>query len=320
MKAKSFVLSWSFLFLFSFFTIPNTHALDYPNKPITLMGAFAAGGSTDVALRVIAPFLQKYLGQPCVVISVPGAGGQVGWTKLSQAKPDGYYIGMINVPHIQFGYVLKKGVPYHPINNFTMIGCNLADPGTILVRNDSPYKNLKEVVEYGQKNPGKLTVISDGPQTDDHLAILKFQKIFNLEATFVPYTGGSKALAAFLGGMGDLLFANVSEYVWTPGRLRALAQMWPDRYQLIPEVPTVKEATGVDLINSSTRGLGAPAGLPPEVIAKLREAFKKAAHDPEYLEKAKKIPLTLAWMDADQFRNFVKSVLEELPEVLKGIK
>jgi tripartite-type tricarboxylate transporter receptor subunit TctC len=320
MKTKWFCGGLVFLIMFSFSSVPKVAALDYPTKPITLMGAFAAGGSTDVALRSIAPFLQKYLGQPCVVIAVPGAGGQVGWTKLSQAKPDGYYIGMINIPHIQLGYILKKGVPFHPLTSFAMIGCNLADPGTILVRNNSTFKTLKEVVEYGQKNPGKLTVIADGPQTDDHLAILKFQKQFNLKVTYVPYTGGSAALTAFLGEMGDLLFANVSEYVWTPDRLRPLAQMWPERYHLIPQVPTVKEATGVELINSSTRGLATPAGVPPEVLGKLRDAFKKAAHDPEYLEKAKKIPLTLTWMDADKFREFVKTVLDELPDIIKDIQ
>lgn len=296
-------------------------AAEYPTKPITLTVAYSPGGSTDRAARVMVPFLEKYLGQTVVVLNKPGAGGQVGFTYLARAKPDGYTIGFINIPALHLNKAFRKGVPYHPVKSYAPIGSNIVDPNTVLVRaDDDRFKTMRDLVEYARKNPGKLIVGADGPFSDDQLAMVKIEKAFGVRFTYIAYKGGAPSAAALLGGHTDVLITNATDVNVYKGKVRALAQLRESRYEMIAHVPTMEEAMGVKLIGASTRGIAAPAGVPADRLKKLREAFRKAANDPEYVRKAKKAGLTLAWMDAKQFGEFIAGVQNDVATLAKQLR
>ena len=143
------------LLVFSFGLSPAFSA-EYPTKPIKLFVAYKAGGSTDAAARLLGVFMEKQLGQAVTVVNLPGAGGQVGWTRLVESKRDGYTIGFVNLPAINLVYATRKKVPFHPVWSFVPVGCNISDPNTILVTKDSRFKNIKELLDYAKANPGKL--------------------------------------------------------------------------------------------------------------------------------------------------------------------
>lgn len=295
--------------------------LAFPTKPITLTVAYKAGGSTDVAARTIGVYLEKYLGQPIVVKNFPGAGGQVGFTKLAKSKPDGYTIGFINLPALNMVYAAREGVLYHPVKSFAPIGCNIIDPNTLLVRiDDDRFKTIQDLIEYARKNPGKLVCGADGPLSDDQLILVKMQKALGVKFSYVSYPGAAPSHAALLGKHSDFTVTNTFDVTKYKDKERCLVQFWKERYSMNPNTPTFKEVFGKELIGSSTRGFAAPAGVPEDRLRVLREAFKKAANDPEYLKKAKKIGLTLAWMDAKGFGQFMKDLQADVEALIDELK
>ena len=294
---------------------------EYPSKPITLTVSYSAGGSTDVAARTMVPFLEKYLGETVIVKNLPGAGGQVGWTKLAMSKPDGYTIGYINMPALQMVYAARKGVKFHPVKSFDPIGCNIIDPNTLLVRkDDNRFKTLKDLIEYARKNPGKLVCGADGPLSDDQLALVKLQKATGTKITYVSYSGAAPSHAALLGKHSDFIITNSTDVLQYKDKERCLVQFWKDRYDMNPDTPTFKEIYGKEIIGSSTRAMAAPAGVPADRLQKLREAFKKAAQNPDYQKRAKKAALTLAWMDHEELGQFIKGVFDDVESLINELK
>ena len=298
-KGKAlFTLICAILFVGSLFLSPVSA---FPTKPITLIVAFSAGGSTDVAARTMGLYLEKYLGQPIVVKNYPGAGGQIGWTKLAMAKPDGHTIGFINMPALQMVKAARENVAFDPVKSFAAIGCNINDPNTVLVRRDDDrFKTIKDLIEYAKKNPGKLICGADGPLSDDQLAMVKMEKATGAKFSYVAYSGSAKAHAALLGKHADFTVTNTFDVIKYKDKERCLVQFWKERYYMNPDTPTFKEVFGTEIIGSSTRAFAAPAKVPVDRLTVLRNAFEKAANDPEYLARAKKIGLTLSWLDHNE--------------------
>lgn len=293
----------------------------YPDKPITLIVCFKAGGSTDVAARTLAVYLEKYLKQPIVVQNLPGASGQVGWTKLAMAKPDGYTIGFFNMPGVNLVYASRKDVVYDPVKSFAPIGCNIVDPGTLLVRiDDDRFKTIQDLAEAARKNPGKIIGALDGPLSDDRIALVKMEKALGVEFAKVFYNGGAPAHAALLGKHADFTVTNTFDVIKFKDKERCLVQFWKERYPMNPDTPTFKEAFNKEVVGSSTRGVVAPAGVSADQLKILQEAFAKAAHDKEFLERAKKIGLTLAWMNAEEFGSYMKEVQADIDALKKELQ
>jgi tripartite-type tricarboxylate transporter receptor subunit TctC len=318
-KGKAlFTLICAILFVGSLFLSPVSA---FPTKPVTLIVAFSAGGSTDVAARTMGLYLEKYLGQPIVVKNYPGAGGQIGWTKLAMAKPDGHTIGFINMPALQMVKAARENVAYDPVKSFAAIGCNINDPNTVLVRKDDDrFKTLKDLIEYAKKNPGKLICGADGPLSDDQLAMVKMEKATGAKFSYVAYSGSAKAHAALLGKHADFTVTNTFDVIKYKDKERCLVQFWKERYYMNPDTPTFKEVYGKEIIGSSTRAFAAPAKVPADRLAVLRDAFKKAANDPEYLERAKKIGLTLSWLDHKELAAFIKNLNDNVQELIGELK
>lgn len=260
----------------------------YPEAPVKMVVAYAAGGGTDIIARLMAQYMQKHLGggASIVVINRPGAGGGIGFTELTNAQPDGYTIGFINTPNVLTIPIERKS-SFH-WQNYDLLGNIVDDPGNFSVHADTPIKSLAELVTYAKANPGKVTYGTTGIGSDDHLAALMFERAAGVKLTHVPFKGAAEVHNAIASKQIMLAAMNIGEALQyqkggTP--LRHLGQMSEKRSSLAPNVPTFKEQ-GFNVIMASLRGIAAPKNLPPAVREQLVNAVQKAAADPEFQAKA----------------------------------
>jgi len=296
--------------LFVLVTGPST-AADFPARPVQLMVAYPAGGSTDVAARIVAAIAEKQLGQTIVVVNRGGAGGQVGWTDMSRARPDGYYMGFINLPALNTVILDPERKAAFKADTFVPIINQVLDPGIIWVKADSPYKSLKDLLAAAKRTPNKISAGTTGILSDDHLAILMMEEaapgaVFRI----VHFEGGAPQLTAVLGGHLDVAFDNVGTVFRRirSGELRALAVMDTQRSRFIPDVPTMPELGYPTVISSSTRGIAAPKGTPAPVVKKLQQVLKQAMDDPEHVKKMDEAGLTLRIMIGEEYAKYYREL------------
>jgi tripartite-type tricarboxylate transporter receptor subunit TctC len=282
-------------------------AQDFPNKPIQLMVAFPAGGSTDIAARIVASIAEKELGQPIVVVNKGGAGGQIGWTELVRQKPDGYYIGFINLPATNTVILDPDRKAIFTEKDFTPIINQVLDPGVIWVRADSPYKSVQDLLDAAKKSPGTLRAATTGILSDDHLAILMTEEAApGTNFRLVHLEGGAAQFKEIMAGNIDVAFDNVGSIVKRvqSGEVRALAVMDDVRSKFLPDVPTMKELGFATVISSSTRGIAAPKDLPEPIVAKLRDVLKKAMEDAEHIKKLEEQGIAIKIMVGEEYNKY----------------
>lgn len=288
----------------------------YPERPITMIVAYAPGGGTDVLARSFAPFIEKYLGggASITIVNKGGAGGEVGFTAAAQAKADGYTIGFLNLPNF-LTMPIERQTRY-TLESFVPLANMVDDPGAFNVHIDSPFKTLKDLVEYAKANPGAVTVGTSGVGSDDHLSMLAFAKQAGIKMTHVPFNGAAPNRTALMGRHITVGSFNISEVVdfAKEGKIRILGQMAEKRWVMAPDVPTFKEQ-GFDVIMGSQRGIGAPANFPEEATKKLSEAIGKAVEDPEFQALAKKTYLPLAFMPAPEYSAFLAKMNERFKQM-----
>jgi tripartite-type tricarboxylate transporter receptor subunit TctC len=282
-------------------------AQQFPDKPIQLMVAFPAGGSTDVAARIVAAIAEKALGQPIVVVNKGGAGGQVGWTEMVRQKPDGYYIGFINLPATNTVILDPDRKAIFSENDFTPIINQVLDPGVIWVKADSPYKTLGDLIDAAKKSPGTIRAATTGILSDDHLAILMTEEAApGANFRLVHLEGGAAQFKEIMAGNVDVAFDNVGSIVKRvqSGEVRALAVTDDVRSKFLPDVPTTKELGYPTVISSSTRGIAGPKGLPAPIVAKLRDVLQKAMADPEHVKKLEDQGIAIKIMVGDEYDKY----------------
>src|SRR5262245_37467863 len=279
----------------------------FPNRPVQLMVAFPPGGGTDVAARILAAIAEKSLGQPIVVVNKGGAGGQVGWTELVRQKPDGYYIGFINLPATNTVILDPDRKAIFTEKDFTPIINQVLDPGVIWVRADSPFKTMQDLIDAARKSPGTIRAATTGILSDDHLAILMTEEAAP-GATFriVHLDGGATQLKEIMGGNVDVAFDNVGGIVQrvASGEVRALAVMDDVRSKFLPNVPITKELGYPTVVSNSTRGIAGPKGMPEPVLSKLRDVLKKAMDDPEHVGKLEAQGLAIKVMVGEEYTKY----------------
>jgi tripartite-type tricarboxylate transporter receptor subunit TctC len=297
--------------LFVSLTAGSAFAQAFPAKPVQMMVAYPAGGSTDIAARIVAAIAEKDLGQSIVVLNKGGAGGQVGWTEMSRAKPDGYYIGFINLPALNTVILDPDRKAAFTAEHFVPVINQVLDPGIIWVKGDSPYKTLKDLLDAAKKNPQKISAATTGILSDDHLAILMMEEaapgaLFRI----VHFDGGAPVLTAVMGGHIDCAFDNVGSVFRRirTGELRALAVMDTQRSPFIPDVPTMPELGYKTVISSSTRGIAVPRGTPQPVVKRLEQSLKKAMDDPEHLKKMEEAGLQLRIMVGEEYAKYYREL------------
>ena len=289
-------------------------AAEFPARPINLMVAYPAGGSTDVGARILAAIAEKIAGQSIVVVNKGGAGGQVGWTELSRHKPDGYNIGFINLPALNNVILDPDRKAVFKIDSFTPIANQVLDPGAVWVKGDSQYKTMKDLIEAAKKTPNKISAVTTGILSDDHLAILMVEEV-NPGALFriAHLDGGAPQMTAILGGHVEVAFDNVGSIFKRvrSGEVRALAVMDNDRSKFLPDVPTTVELGMKSVVSSSTRGIAGPKGMPPAVLKRLQEVFTKAMADPEHAQKLEASGLGLKPMVGEEYDKYYNELHEK---------
>jgi len=292
---------------------------DFPVKSIKLIVGFTAGGPTDVPARIIAAQWEKELGQTIVVTNKTGAGGQLAWDELSKAKPDGYTLGMINVPGCNM-VSLRPGAKF-TVDDFDYIGCNIVDPAVIMVKKDSPYTSFKEILEEDKKKPGKVIIGLNGPSSDDQLALLMVEDALKhqfLSKVMYP-EGEAKAAVALLGGHIHCMLGNASTFGKHPNDTRIIAVLNKTRMDLFPDVPTFKEAMGIELVEFSARGFGGPKGIPSDRLEKLIQTFQKTVKGQKTIEDLKKVGFAPVFWDAQEYGDNVKMLDQMLKKYRKGL-
>jgi tripartite-type tricarboxylate transporter receptor subunit TctC len=287
------------------FTGSSAVAQEWPQRSITMIVAYDAGGGTDILARTVARYLEEELGTSIIVENRPGAGGQVGFTALAQANPDGYTIGFINLPPL-LTIPIERTAAYS-LAHLEPIANLVDDPGAFNVHVDSEFQTLDDLVAYARENPGAVTVGTSGVGSDDHLAMLAFERIAGIELTHVPFSGAAPNRAALLGrhiAVGGFNISEAMEFL-EEGRIRTLGQMADERWELAPDVPTFQEQD-YNVVAGSQRGLAAPAGVPEEILDRLSEAVERALNNPEFVEDARRTYLPLRYIPRQQYIEFLQ--------------
>ncbi len=261
-------------------------AQDFPNRAITMVMPYAAGGPGDTITRVFAGAMQKHLGQQIVVDNTAGASGSIGTAKVARAKPDGYTLLMIHVSHAT-NQAMYKSLPYHPVDDFEPVGRATSGPMVIVTRNDFPARNLNEFVAYVKANAAKVSLAHAGVGSASHLCGLMMMNALNVKLNEIPYKGTGPALTDLMGGQVDILCDQTSGTVPSvkTGKIKAYASAGKTRLPQLPDVPAISEAgvEGFD-INISF-GLYAPKGTPKPVLEQLTAALQKSVSDPDVRQR-----------------------------------
>jgi tripartite-type tricarboxylate transporter receptor subunit TctC len=308
----------SILFLLSLITVMPVSAAEFPTKEVQIIIPWAAGGATDLIFRALAASTEKYLGKAVIVVNRPGGAGAVGYTEVFQAKPDGYTLVSAITPLTILPHQVSTAFTY---KSFDPIINVVRDPGMFLVRSDSPWKSLKEFLDYAKKNPDMITVGNSGAGGGVHLIALAFEKTAGVKFNHIPFAGGGPSVTALLGGHINAVTVSPPEGIEhvKAGKLKIIALFADKRFELFPDVPTVKEQ-GIDFVMGQWRGLAAPKGTPPDVINKLHDAFKKGMNDPVFIKNAKDMVVNLSYLDPEAFGKLMAYDDEFYGKLVKEIK
>jgi len=279
-------------------------AQSYPTRTIKYICPWPAGGSTDVVMRALAESVGKILKQNVIVENKPGAGGLLGAAELVNAKPDGYTLAQIPVGAFRIPHMQK--VQFDTLNDFTWIICLTGYTFGLVVREDSPIKNIKDLVAFAKANPDKFTYGTPGTGTSPHLAIEEFAQRAGIKLSHIPYKGNAQSLQAVLGGH---VMGMSDSTGWGPsvdsGKLRLLATYGSKRTTRWPNVPTLNEL-GYETVSDSPYGVCGPKGMDPKVVKILHDAFKKTLDDPAVQKIFSQYDQPVIYMDTAQYTKFAR--------------
>jgi tripartite-type tricarboxylate transporter receptor subunit TctC len=282
----------------------GVQAQSFPNKPIRLVIAFPAGGPTDITMRQLAENAGKVLGQPVIVENKPGAGGTLPAQLLQTSAPDGYTLAQIPLGVFRLPYTTK--MTWDPVKDINYVINVTGYAFGIIVPADSPIKNWNDFVAYAKANPGKLSYGSTGTLTSPHLTTELIAQKLGLRLNHVPYKGSAELAQAIVGGH---IMAAADSTGFAPlvqaGKVRVLNTWGEKRLDKFPDAPTLKEL-GLDIVQNSPFGIGAPRDTPPDVVKKLHDAFKKAMEDPSYLQALQRYDMLPDYMDSAQYKHFAQ--------------
>jgi tripartite-type tricarboxylate transporter receptor subunit TctC len=290
-------------------------AAEYPERPITFIVPFQAGGSTDIGVRTVARFLETCLGggQPIVVVNRPGAGGQIGFTELANAAADGYTLSAMNVPNVQIGTITKPD-PSYTMDSFDYLGSLYATRTTIAVQPNSKVENVQQLIDQGKENGQPVKIGITGPGSDDHMLLLKLEKNFGANFEPIPFGDSAGVQTALLGGHTDIAILSVPAAAQNIDKIRVIGVAAEQPVEALAGVPTFREE-GLDVINGTTHVVGAPEGIPEEASKKLTGCLETIAADPAFIEEVKKFSFILNPMDSEQTTKFMLDEAKMLEEI-----
>ena len=305
-----------------FIASASVHAQSWPNKPITLVVPTAPGGTTDFSARLVAESMSKTLGVPVLVDNKPGGSGNIGNQFVARSKPDGYtllvsYSGYhVGNPH------LFKQAGWDPIRDFAPVGMMTVAPQVIAINPKLPINNLKELIAYAKKNPGKLNYASSGSGSIQHIAGELFKQQTGTFITHIPYRGSGPAVQDLIGGQVDMFITTPAGVVSQiqAGSLRGLAVTGKKRLGALPQMPTTDEAGLPNYELDSWFAMFAPAGTNPEIIQKLNLALGSALNSPEAKTRADGAGTTIQTMTPAELGDFTRKELDRWGKVIQTSK
>ena len=300
-------------------TIPaRVFAAEYPERPITFICPWPAGGTADRSMRVICQIAARELGQPIALENRAGASGMIGSKTLSSARPDGYTIGQIPISVTRFSQL--GTVQLDPLKDFTYLARTSGQTFGIAVPANSPFKSLRDVVAKAKAQPGVITYAHAGIGSATHVGMEQFAQAAGVKFNSIAYKGGSAALQDVLGGQVDLLADSSS---WAPhveaGKMRLLATWGEARTPRFKDTPTLKEL-GFDVVVEAPNGIGAPKGVDPAILARLREAFKQAVASAEFKAVTDKLDAPLLYLDGPDYEQYVNTVYQKETVLIDKLK
>jgi len=293
------------------------------DKPIEVIIGFAPGGGTDVMARKLLPFVEKRLDGKAkfVVLNKPGAGGEIAFTSIARAAPDAYSMGVVNVPGYNFLPMTRK--TQYSMDEIRLVARVVDDPGVMVVRAESKFTNLGDVIAALRSKPGSVTFGHNGAGTNGHLAIRMLADAAKIEPNEISYRGTSAQRTDLLGSHLEVGMVSLSEvpelHGTNKGPLRAIAILSKKRSPSLPGVPTAEEA-GAAVISTAERGFAVPKGVPDDVVKKLEAAIADSVRDPEYIKSSPGDEPVLAFMPGGEWQNRLDDMSQALRPLADQLK
>ena len=312
---------FTFVSLFTILSILvpcSSWAQKYPDKPINLVVSWPPGGVSPILSTLIAEEAKKYIPQPVVVLYKTGAAGTIGASYVAKSKPDGYTLLLARAGHISCAPSIRK-VDYDPLD-FEVTGQLTREPGTLAVRADAPWKNLKEFVAYAKKNPGIVTVGASGTYSPNHLNMLRFEQVAGIKLNHVPFKGAGPTMTALAGGhvAAAARWPGEGEPLIAAGKVRVLTVFAPKRCKFYPDVPTSAEE-GYPLSAEGYTSIMGPKGTPKEVIKVWDDILKKLANDKAFVKKADELHLIIQYQSPEDFKKYLHEQIREVRALAKKL-
>lgn len=317
MKLAHFILA-----LLSALSLPIMADDPYPNRPINLIAANPPGGASDINARILVDPLSTVLKQPVVVVNRPGAGGAIGAAQVANSKPDGYnlLLALSSVIVSPEAEVVNNKKPLYDLNQLEPIALLSSDPMIIVVRADSPYKTLDDLLKAAKEKPNTITYSSSGNYGPIHLSVEMLAYQAGVKFAQIPFGGGGPSMIALLGGQVD--FTTAAPYVAAQqiaaGKVRPLAVSSAKRLTAFPEIPTYKES-GYNTEYYIWAGLYGPSPLPPAILRKLQDSVQKATSSPQYIESMKKAGILLDYRDTQEFKKFANEDGQRMLKIIRSM-
>ncbi|MBW2153144.1 MAG: tripartite tricarboxylate transporter substrate binding protein [Deltaproteobacteria bacterium] len=287
---------------------------EYPEKPLRLIVPWKAGGGTDSLFRIVAHYAGKYLGQPMVIVNVPGVGGTLGARQGKDSKPDGY---TLTATHESVISSYLTGVSEFNYSDFIPIANLAVNPIVVSAKWDAPWKNMADLAADAKKRPGQIKYgVTLG--STSHFYALGIAHKAGIQFKIVGYEGTAPRRAALLGGFIDLTDNSpgaIRKYA-AAKKMRGLGITAEKRHHLCPDVPTLKEQ-GIDAVFGTNRGVCAPLGTPQPIIEKLAKAFKQVSEDPEFLKKLEGIGSTVKYLGPQEYKAYIKEATDLYTKLAK---
>ncbi len=292
-----------FLVLFSFPFVAFSH--DFPEKSVNYVIPFGPGGESDITARHQQSFFKDKFGEDLVISYKPGGGGALGWAQLNKMKGDGYNIMGINLPHI----IIKPRQKDVGFKTEDIVGVYMFHytPDALVVKKDSPFKTLQDLIDYAKKNPGKLTLSGSGKGTANHLAQVRFDEMAGIKSTYVSFKGTGKAVTALLGGQVKSEWGYTSVGAKHADKVRLLAVAMDERHPKFPDVPTFKEL-GFNLVSGAYRGIAVPKSTPEKIRQQMSNAIAAINADPEFRKRMENDGMALLDVDYKKYDAFIKEI------------
>ncbi|WP_316156842.1 tripartite tricarboxylate transporter substrate binding protein [Cupriavidus sp. BIC8F] len=291
----------------------------WPEKPVTVLVPFPAGGSTDNVARILSVKFQAEFGGSFVVDNRPGAAGMIGAGIVKRAPADGYTVFVSSLGPFVIGPHLSKNAGYDPLKDFEYISVAVQAPNVLAVPANSRFKTVQDVIAYEKADPGKMTFASAGNGTSDHLTAELFWQQTGTTGIHVPYKGGAPAMNDLLGGQVDATFMNINTAVphIKAGKLRALGITSTKRSPILPNVPTMEESGVKGVTVYSWQAVAAPRGLPADIKSKLHAATVAALNDPAVKSKLLDVGFEIVANTPEQFAAFQASEFSRWKKVIE---